>query len=62
VDADRAVAAALAEVGGGTANGVEQDSDGTWEVEVTTGDGRAVDIDLDAGFAVVSVEADDAED
>jgi hypothetical protein len=62
-DADRAVAAALAEVGGGAADGVERDSegDGTWEVEVRKPDGTTVEVHLDADFAVKSVESDDEE-
>ena len=50
--ADRATAAALAETGGGTANAVERDSENgaTWEVEVTTPDGKTVDVRLDENF------------
>ena len=58
-DADRAVAAALAAVGG-RANSVERDGEdgATWEVEVTRSDGTTVDVRLDAGFKVVVVEGD----
>ena len=59
-DADKAIAAALAETGGGTANSVERDNEdgATWEVEVTRPDGTTVDVRLDADFAVVVVEGD----
>jgi hypothetical protein len=59
-DADRAVAAALAETGGGTANSVERDSENgaVWEVEVTKTDGSTVDVRLGADMHVVVVEAD----
>jgi hypothetical protein len=57
--AERAKAAALAHVGGGTANAVEQgDEDAAWEVEVTKTDGSTVDVHLDESFAVVGVEGD----
>jgi len=58
--ADRAIAAALAATGGGNANGVERDSENgaTWEVEVSTPDGRLVDVRLDADFSVMAVEGD----
>jgi hypothetical protein len=59
-EADKAIAAALAETGGGTANSVELDNENgaTWEVEVTRPDGTTVDVRLDAAFAVVVVEGD----
>ena len=58
--ADRAVAAALAETGGGTANAVERDSENgaVWEVEVTKADGSTVDVRLDGSLHVVVVEPD----
>ena len=58
--AERATAAALAETGGGTANAVERDSENgaTWEVEVTTPEGKTVDVRLDENFQVVVVESD----
>jgi hypothetical protein len=58
-DADRAKAAALAKLGGGTANSVERDSENgaTWEVEVTK-NGRTVDVRLDAAYKVIVVEGD----
>ena len=59
-EADRAQAAALSHLGGGTANSVERDSedDATWEVEVRRADGSTVDVRLDAGYGVVGVEGD----
>ncbi|HEX7255380.1 MAG TPA: PepSY domain-containing protein [Gaiellaceae bacterium] len=58
--ADRARQAALAHLGGGTANAVERDSEdgATWEVEVTKTDGSTVDVRLDANYEVVVVESD----
>jgi hypothetical protein len=58
--ADRAVAAALAETGGGRANAVERDSEdgAVWEVEVTRPDGVTVDVRLDGNMKVVLVERD----
>ncbi|MCJ7438999.1 MAG: PepSY domain-containing protein [Acidimicrobiia bacterium] len=59
-DADRAVAAALAETGGGEANAVERDSENgaVWEVEVTKADGSTVDVRLDGDLHVIVVEPD----
>ena len=58
-NADRAKAAALVELGGGTANSVERDNenDATWEVEVTK-NGKTVDVRLDAAYKVIVVEGD----
>ena len=58
-NADKAKAAALAHLGGGTANSVERDNENgaTWEVEVTQ-DGKTVDVRLDATYQVVVVEGD----
>jgi uncharacterized membrane protein YkoI len=58
--ADRAREAALAHVGGGTANAVERDNENgaTWEVEVTKSDGSTVDVDLDAAYKVVAFDSD----
>ena len=58
--ADRARAAALAHLGGGTANAVERDSEdgATWEVEITRASGQTVDVRLDAAYEVVTVEGD----
>jgi hypothetical protein len=60
--AERATAAALEVMHGGTANSVERDSEdgATWEVEVTK-DGRTVDVRLDERFDVVVVEGDSEE-
>ena len=57
--ADKAKAAALANLGGGTANSVERDSENgaTWEVEVTK-NGKTVDVRLDAAYKVIVVEGD----
>jgi hypothetical protein len=59
-EADRAVAAALAHVGGGSAQGVEREGGGSasWEVEVVTRAGRPVEVLLDGRFRVVAVEGD----
>lgn len=58
-DADRAKAAAIAHLGGGTANAVERDDEeAAWEVEVTKADGGTVDVHLDESFDVVGVEGD----
>ena len=51
---ERATAAALAATGGGTVTGTEVgDEESLYEVEVTLEDGRQVDVQLDADFAVV---------
>ena len=58
--ADRARQAALAHLGGGTANEVERgDEEGAWEVEVTKSNGDTVDVHLDTSYKVLSVEGDD---
>jgi len=55
----RASAAALAHTGGGSVTETEVDDEqGAYEVEVTRSDGTRVDVHLDAGFAVLSTEAD----
>jgi hypothetical protein len=58
--ADRARTAALAHLGGGTANAVERDSEdgATWEVEVTKPNGETVDVRLDERYRIVVVESD----
>ena len=57
--AAEAKAAALAYVGGGTANAVEKDDEeSAWEVEVTKSGGGTVDVQLDESFNVVGVEGD----
>jgi hypothetical protein len=59
-DAQRAEAAALRLIQGGTANAVERDSENgaTWEVEVRRPDGSTVDVRLDERFNLVVAEAD----
>jgi hypothetical protein len=58
--ADRARQAAVAHLGGGTANEVERgDEEGAWEVEVTKSNGETVDVHLDTSFKVLSVDGDD---
>jgi hypothetical protein len=58
--ADRARTAALAHLGGGTANSIERDSEdgAVWEVEVTKANGETVDVRLDASYGIVTVESD----
>jgi hypothetical protein len=57
--ADRAKAAALAHLGGGTAKAVEHgDEEGAWEVEVTTSNGDTVDVHLDENFEILGAEGD----
>ena len=58
--ADRARAAALVAVPGGTANAVERDGENgaTWEVEVTRPGGGTVDVRLDDRYGVVVIEGD----
>ncbi len=54
--ASRAVSAALAEVAGGTVQGVHARSDGTYVVDVKKGDDTRVRVLVDESFAVTSVE------
>lgn len=58
--ANRAKAAALQLVPGGTANAVERDSEkgATWEVEVRKSDGSTVDVRLGADLQKVAIDAD----
>ena len=58
--ADKATAAALELIPGGTANSVERDGENgaTWEVEVTKPDGSTVDVRLDASYGKVVIEGD----
>jgi hypothetical protein len=59
-DLDRAVAAALAETGGGDVLETEVGDDGAaYGVEIRTSDGRVVEISLDENFDVIGTEADD---
>ena len=58
--ADRAIHAALEATGGGTANAVERDPENGayWEVEISTPDGRVVDVRLSRDYAVLVIEGD----
>ena len=60
-DLDRASQAALDAVGDGEVTDVEQDDDGTYEVEIVLPDGTETDVDLTSGFEVTRTEADDAD-
>ncbi len=55
-DADKATAAAVAEIPGGTVLRVETDADGTYEAHVTKADGTEVEVKMDKDFNVTSVE------
>ena len=56
----KATAAALAHTGGGTVVETEVGDDGAaYGVEVRLADGRVVEINLDASYAVIGQEADD---
>ena len=59
-DAQKAKAAALRLVPGGTAEGVERDDEkgAFWEVEVEKSDGSSVDVRLDEAFNKVADDAD----
>ncbi|MGH2996064.1 MAG: hypothetical protein ACRDON_11215 [Gaiellaceae bacterium] len=59
-EAERARAAALAHVGGGTAIGVERES-GAWEVEIRTDDGPIVEVTLDGSYRVTGGDSDGSE-
>lgn len=57
---DRAVAAALAETGGGTVTETEAGDEGAaYSVEVRLADGRQTEVNLDGDFQVIGREADD---
>ena len=57
---DKAVAAALAETGGGTVTETESGDDGaTYSVEVRLDNGDQVEVNLDENFKVIRQEADD---
>lgn len=60
-EADRAKAAAVKAVGGGTAVGVERDDgDGAaWEVEVKRPDGSVVEVGLDSSLKQAGTERND---
>lgn len=59
-DADRAKAAAIRLVPGGSARAVERDGEkgAVWEVEVRKPDGSSVDVRLGTSFEKVSIDAD----
>jgi uncharacterized membrane protein YkoI len=57
---DRAVAAALAETGGGTVTETESGDDGAaYSVEVRLDNGDQVEVNLDENFKVIGQAADD---
>ena len=57
---ERAVAAALDHVVGGTVIETEAGDDGAaYSVEIRLGDGRVVEVNLDQDFHVLAIEADD---
>jgi len=57
---DKAVAAALAETGGGTVVETEAGDDGAaYGVEVRLDDGRVVEVNLDQDFQVIGQQNDD---
>jgi uncharacterized membrane protein YkoI len=59
-DRDRATAAALASVGGGSVVETEiGDGGAAYSVEVRRTDGSVVEVQLDARFRVIGTEADD---
>ncbi|MDH4116123.1 MAG: PepSY domain-containing protein [Acidimicrobiia bacterium] len=56
---ERAVAIALAHIGDGRVTSTEVgDEDSYYEVEVTLGDGRQIDVQLDEQFNVVGSKSD----
>jgi uncharacterized membrane protein YkoI len=59
-DRSSAEKAALDAAGPGTVTDLDRsdDTDHAWEVEVTAADGRDVDVELDAQFAVVRIDSD----
>jgi uncharacterized membrane protein YkoI len=59
-DRERAEAAAVEAVGGGTVTDVEIGDDGAaYGVEIRADDGSQVEVMLDADFSVIGTEADD---
>ena len=58
--AERARAAALAEVGGGRAVEVERESESgsAWQVEVVPADGAMLEVLLDEDYGVIAVETE----
>ena len=62
-DLDRASEAALAETGGGEVVDSEvEDEENGYEVEVNLDDGRQIEVQLDADFAVVSSDENEEGD
>ena len=60
---DRASEAALAETGGGEVVDSEAEEESGYEVEVNLDDGRQIEVQLDANFAVVgSAENEEGDD
>ena len=55
---ERAAAAALRAVGGGSASAVERDDDAAYEVEVRRANGSTVDVDVDGNYRVVAIDDD----
>jgi hypothetical protein len=59
----RATRVALEETGGGRVTGTEvNDEEGKYEVEVTLGNGKQVDVHLDEHFKVIGQKADARDD
>ena len=59
-DLDKAVAAALAETGGGTVVETETGDDGAaYGVEIRLADGRVVEVNLNQNFQVIGQQNDD---
>lgn len=59
-DLDKAVAAALAQTGGGTVVETETGDDGAaYGVEIRLADGRVVEVNLDQDFQVIGQQNDD---
>ncbi len=66
-DLDRAAQVGVDAAGGGDVTGVEQDDDGSYEIEVRRTDGTELDVDLSATFDVLRTDddladSDDADD
>ena len=59
---DRASEAALAETGGGVVVDSEAEEESAYEVEVNLDDGRQIEVQLDADFAVVSSDENEEGD
>ena len=59
-DYQRAADAALRHMGGGKVQDVDRENEGgaTWEVEMTTPDGRFVEVHLDNDFRVLSTSGE----